>query len=398
MFDMTSGVVQVPARGFSMSYFAMLISAGLTSLFLVPSLSAQQASATPRLIPRSTQEQNREWELHHRISLIVQVTNASGKPVTGLTREDFTILDNQRPQPVLSFTAVNGATASAPPHVILVLDGVNDSSGYLAAALKGIEELLRPQTQLPYAVSIATMTKSGLEIGGSSRSTDALSNALAVQARVLRPQSCRYDNDAYVQTMTSALPGSVSFDRSSQNPDCLNQRFVLSIAQIQKFAAHDVVVPGRDLVIWLGPGWPLLNGPGFSPDTADTKQNFFDILVDLTNGLRESQVTLYSISAPGTVDGSLRKPPSFSAVAEAADASAATLALQRLVRQAGGLVIGEKTHISGAITRCMADADAWYALSFTSAPVTTVELRSIRVMVDRPGLTVRTNTEYYAEP
>ena len=375
------------------------ICCSLSCSFLVLSLSAQQTQPTPSLIPRNTQERQRTWDAHHRITLIVQVTDTSGKPVKGLSEADFTVLDNQQTRPLISFAGVNGDAAPAAPHVILVLDEVNDSSGYLAYARKGIQELLRSQTQLPWLTSIAVLSQAGLEIGGSTRQTDALTHELALQAPDLSSESCRYDNTADVQSAASILPDSVSFDRTTQSPDCLNQHFVQSITQLQKFAAQQIEVPGRDLVIWLGPGWPLLNGPGFRPDAADRKQNFFDNLVQITNGLRESQVTLDVISPPGTKRRQGLLNAAFDGgVAHATDASAATLSLERLVRESGGLNIEEKAHISSAILRCMADADAWYTLSFTSPIVNDVQLHSISVKIDRPGLSTRTNTVYYAEP
>src|ERR1700722_8452956 len=42
-----------------------------------------------------------------RISIDVVVTDKSGKPVPGLQQQDFTLLDDKQPQPILSFHATD---------------------------------------------------------------------------------------------------------------------------------------------------------------------------------------------------------------------------------------------------------------------------------------------------
>jgi hypothetical protein len=47
-----------------------------------------------------------------QIELDVSVTDQSGKSVAGLTPTDFTLLDNEQPQKILSFQAVDGKTTN----------------------------------------------------------------------------------------------------------------------------------------------------------------------------------------------------------------------------------------------------------------------------------------------
>src|SRR5580658_5921307 len=61
-----------------------------------------------------------------RIRLNVVVNDKSGKPVSDLQKQDFQILDNKSPQPILSFEAVAGTRATRDPlEVILIIDAVN---------------------------------------------------------------------------------------------------------------------------------------------------------------------------------------------------------------------------------------------------------------------------------
>jgi hypothetical protein len=49
--------------------------------------------------------------------------------------------------------------------------------------------------------------------------------------------------------------------------------------------------------------------------------------------------------------------------------------------------------------RCIADAKSYYEVTFTPPPPGHPnELHELEVLVDKPGLQVRTRTLYYAEP
>lgn len=48
------------------------------------------------------------------IKLDVVVTDGAGQAVAGLQQQDFTLLDNKKPQPILSFRAVDGRTGTGP--------------------------------------------------------------------------------------------------------------------------------------------------------------------------------------------------------------------------------------------------------------------------------------------
>jgi hypothetical protein len=71
------------------------------------------------LMHRTPEERERASQVARRIILNVVVTDASGKPVSGLQKTDFTLLDNHQPQQIVSFKGVEGRTANPPVHVIL---------------------------------------------------------------------------------------------------------------------------------------------------------------------------------------------------------------------------------------------------------------------------------------
>jgi hypothetical protein len=75
------------------------------------------------------------------------------------------------------------------------------------------------------------------------------------------------------------------------------------------------------------------------------------------------------------------------------------LGLQVLVVQSGGSVFNSSNDLTAAIADCVADADAFYVVSFNAArPDKADEYHSLKVTVDKPGIAARTRTGYYAQP
>jgi hypothetical protein len=70
-----------------------------------------------------------------------------------------------------------------------------------------------------------------------------------------------------------------------------------------------------------------------------------------------------------------------------------------LVTQTGGLIQGPDNDLVSQINRCIDDANVFYRTSFNPpVPEHPDEYHDLRVVVDKPGLTVRTTTGYYNEP
>jgi hypothetical protein len=65
-----------------------------------------RSSQSPQLIPRTREENELRDQIRHRIVLSIRVSDASGKPSTELQQTDFTLLDDQKPQKIVSFRSV----------------------------------------------------------------------------------------------------------------------------------------------------------------------------------------------------------------------------------------------------------------------------------------------------
>jgi VWFA-related protein len=367
--------------------------------------TAPTPNRSPALIPRSAETRARIHQAEHRVILNVFVVDASGNPVIGLREEDFTLLDNQRPQKIATFRATTGDTALAPAHVLLMLDSVNNSHGATAYARRELEKFLgQNQGRLAYPVSIVQLTHFGIRAGQSSRDGNALISELKALPNEFH---VKMPDQGPIQTPTNMDrrldPSRAFILRPSTAPLDLTQRYALSIPAVAGLASDQEDIAGRAILIWIGPGWPLLSGPEFLPDTPALKKNVFDYIVVLSTMLRQAQVTVDSVYSPKMLrDEGLHEDyyqAFLNGVATADQASSGNLALPVLAYQSGGQVLEESTDLAADIDKCIADAKSYYVLSFDSAPaVNADEYHSLQVKVNKPGLTVRTNTAYYAQP
>jgi hypothetical protein len=121
--------------------------------------------------------------------------------------------------------------------------------------------------------------------------------------------------------------------------------------------------PGKKLLIWAGPGWPMLDSPRIQT-TYQGQQQIFDVIVQLSTRLREARISTYSISSGNPVLGTYHYKDFLKGVPSALKASAPNLVLKVLAVQSGGDVFGPDNDLTAQINRCVQDAQAFYTLSF----------------------------------
>lgn len=360
----------------------------LCFLLLVPlTVVSGQETTSPQLKPRPTapvevSPHPAPSAANRRITLEVQVTDKFGAPVRGLQTRDFTLLDDKLPLNILSFHAVDHsapASSDPPVEIVLVVDAVNAPFQAVSYERNEIRKfLLQNGGKLAQPVSLLIFADAG-----SKMQADASSDGNALAA-------------LYDQYET----GLRSINRS-QGFYGATERFDMSLKTIRSLAAYEATRPGRKLMIWISPGWPLLSGPNIEL-TGKEEQQFFDSIVSLSNELRKAGVTLYNIDPLGLADFGIRTSyyeEFLKGVASPRHAQGADLGLQVLATQSGGRVLNTNNDITAAIASCAADADAFYVLSFEAPPADHAhEYHSLAITVDKPGVTARTRTGYYARP
>lgn len=347
----------------------MFINPRCCILFLVPLLSTAAALAeqSPPTQPSAG-----------KISLDVVVARKSGPPVGGLEQQDFTVLDNKVPQTLTSFQAVDGRQAAI--GVILVIDAVNTDFQQVAYERTEIDKFLRAEGgHLAYPTTLAVLTDTGIQIQQDfSSDGNALSTSLDQYSIGLR--SVRRDAGFYGAA----------------------ERYQISLRGLHELIGREAPRPGRKIILWVSPGWPLLSGPNVRID-AKEQQGIFADAVSFSTQLLQARMTLYSIDSLGVADaGEVRTfywKEFVKGIGNPGQAQAADLALEVLATQSGGIALNSSNAVAAQLQRCIADTGFYYELSFNPSPSDRPnEYHNLEIRVAKPGLTSRTRQGYYSQP
>jgi VWFA-related protein len=317
-----------------------------------------------------------------RINLDVVVTDDAGQPVAGLEQKDFTLLDDKKPQPILSFRAVDGVQGAGhrepPVEVILLVDIANTPLKVVGDERNQIESFLRRNGgKLTQPTSLMIFDDRGVKG---------------------LPQPTK-DGNRLADELSSAESPTQSILLTTQTePD----RTTLSLNALQDILDAENQRAGRTILIWIGDGWPMLEDSGYLFTERDHRP-WFDRVVTSSGDLREARVTLYSIypTDPGTTnEPHLQHYRSFlKRVASVNQVRPGDLALPVLAIHSGGRVLDTPGDLGDQIASCIAEAKFYYVLSFDPAIAKHVdEYHELAIHMDQRQLRARTSAGYYVEP
>lgn len=361
---------------------------------------SQIAAQSPQLIPRSHEQREQKFREAHRAILNVKVTDASGNPVAGLKAGDFTLIDNDRPRAINSVRFIENGTPPAMPRAVLLLDALNQSTREFNEDVTGVRNFLAHENAtLKIPMAIGVLSAAGLTTGDPSQDRSIVVHQLEEMTRGLKVAQCKDLIDAPILYRDIWTDRSSIDTRVDQAPNCLNQKFIASVTNLEHLAVEEESTIGRLILIWIGPAWPRLNGKQFIADTPQIKENFFEHLVLLLTAMREGQVTLDLVTDLHTKPASTQPDEFIKSVQRVDDMTSDSLSAPAISYQSGGQSTDDSRGIPDAIAKCIKDAGSFYVLSFDfQASQAPHEFHSIQVQVNRPGATVRTNAAYYAEP
>lgn len=315
-----------------------------------------------------------------RLTLNVVVTDHSGHPVPGLAQQDFTLLDDKRPQPLLSFQANEGKNpaAGSETQATVLIDGVNTPFQGVAFQREELLKFLQQNGgEIPVPMSLGVISETPSRLTAASQDGKVLAGDLNSNQFGLR-----------------AITRAQGFYGGAE-------RVQISLDDLRRLASYEAAQPGRKMVIWLGPGWPLLSGPNVLLSRKD-RDEIFHTAVSLSTELLQSRVTLYNISSVGP-NGSLGRANYYGTflkgLSSAGQAQSGNLGLQVFAIQSGGRVLNLSNDIASSIASCLADARVYYTLTFEAAVAKHPdEYHNLLVKIDKPKLIARTRTGYYAQP
>jgi len=319
------------------------------------------------------------------VFLDVTVLDKKGHPVVaGLTKDDFTITEDKKPERIFSFEPPNIHTVTAnssdedpngkAPVTILVLDLLNSRFEDFAFIRYSVRKFLLAQPE--QLSSPAEM----LVVG--NQSLDMLQGYTRTRADLLYA----------LDHLPAALPYkhmSISF---------LAERFGQSIDALQQIALQNKGVPGRKNIIWVGHGGPsiqldLLSIPA---KTAEKMREYIHLT---TNMLVDARISLFVIY-PGLPVGRL----GFSLSAQQAqmmigdnDPFSGDINFGLFSNETGGKLFYNRNDVDAEIQRSAQLGSNYYTLTYQPENIDpNGKFRRVRVALRDPSLRVITKAGYYA--
>lgn len=389
-----------------------------------------------------------------QVNVIVQ--DAHGAPVAGLTKDDFTLMDQNQPQTLAIFSQEGASIKPAaiqplPPNVytnrvealgkvpesvtVVLLDALNtkleDQSFARLQIIKFLKQL-HPQDHVAlYALSTkitvvheftqdSTLLLRALDryLGQSSPQLDAsAATAPSLTAEVGSASTSAggapssfsagtpsADLAALLKTMQEVLNNGYQSARDFNNIT----RAEATAAALEAIANHLARVPGRKNLIWVSGSFPA--GIGLQADSLNNRsreiRSFERQLERAERAMNQANVAIYPIDARGL----MVSPEYNSAVHDTASAYGPpkpgveidqnTFAtMDNLAERTGGRVSRDNNDIAGAVRRALSDSELTYSLAFyPSHEKWDGKFHEIKIRVNRPNVQLHYRKGYRAMP
>jgi VWFA-related protein len=388
------------------------------------------------------------------------VTDKDGKVITGLGSQDFTVLEDGKPQKVtmVSFEqpgemarALRGQRASMPPNVttnrpayrmpsgapvIVLLDALNtpvrDQSRARLEMLKYLDKQLQPGQQ----IAVYTLARS-LKMLQDFTDDPALLKAAVQSFNPLVSMELQIaDVNQRLPRLSGALPDS-SVRNTGRDPglflsrmqDFYNEqanvvtdaRVGMTLTAFRGVAQAVAGLPGRKSLVWVSGAFPLATysriieysaNPNNDPNRVRIDNLYEDKLRETDSILTDAQVAVYAVDARGLVGQLLGGAESQGVDAAGALVSGAEYAqnlqlasgslqetqatMKQVAGDTGGKVFINQNDLDHSVAMSVQDGASYYLLGYSPEGKADGKYHKIEVKVNRPGATVRARHGYYA--
>jgi len=406
------------------NHFRVVIRGAVTLLSLSALLSAQNpAPASP---PPGAVESNSIATFHATSRLVlvdVVATDKTGKFVPGLTPDDFTVLEDGKPQRISGFSAhVADTTARSlpaiqlPPHQytnfttlppdravnIILLDMLDmprlDQSYARQEMLKFLAAMPPGQTVALFALnSRLTMVQ------GFTGSSDSL---VAAAKRLLLDNSTSHLRTEKDERQTWEIPdnplGSPSLpgDPAALLNDALSQeqeyqgevRTLMVLQSLQALARSVSGYSGRKNLLWLSSEFPFRFDPEFNREgQSHQDRDHHSQILETASLMAAAQIAVYPIDVTGLTPDT---PYTTGRVLNRWDRQDA---MADIARQTGGLAFYGSNDLKSAMLRSIQEGTNYYTVAY--APTNSDwngKYRKIEIKVKGPHVELRHRSGYYA--
>jgi VWFA-related protein len=451
-----SGQEQVQMRSGFLSHVCPYASALLIALVLASAPAKLRAQGVPGAGQTPSPQSSKPLQtlaptepLHVTARLVqinVIVNDKHGNPIPGLTKQDFTLLDNKKPQEIQVFSADTNLLAAQPfPALsldtytnrfdtnsgtgssidVILLDALNTES---VDQVLTRNQVLKFLDQLPPRSRVALYwLGNGLHVLNDFTTDDSvLRRALAsYKGGFSRELAHAEETDPALNNPNPSVPAGLAssqasvrgafrsaFDERIANESVKN-RVRLTLAALIAIGHHIGGLPGRKNLVWISSSFPLALGQDkFDLNWEnDTGEDFKGQLARAAQSLADANVAIYPVDARGILGTSMTAakdyadapPPEFSGEGDEHLPSRVTPGnletMKVLAERTGGRAFYGTNDLSDAIHRAFDDSRDTYTLGFYPPDNKwDGSFHSIKVSVKLPGARVRARTGYFAIP
>ena len=383
------------------------------------SKDAQQSGA-PRFVSRTSV-----------VLIPTTVTDRSGAHVTGLTKDDFVVLENNQREKISIFEEIkthsgtirrvdprdsgftNAVTQEAKSQrlTMIVLDTLNtrfeDQVHARRELVKFIDDALQPDEP----VALLTISSNGLNVINDFTTDPQVLAAAVKKVRGLPTNVMIGENDnadleslLLIQRSSGRAPtsqeviGDALQGFQSGLLDSLEQMQQMNGVEATLRALRQIAeafsgVPGRKSLIWATGGLPFI-----ADDPSSFNFRSSDLLPlyeSAWNALNQSQIAVYPLDMGGLFNPGFVSPR-FGRVIRYRRMIDSVSNLETLAKMTGGKLCEFKMSISGCYNDAEKDASQYYLIGYyADVSKGKTGWRKLDVRVEKPQLTVRARNSYY---
>jgi VWFA-related protein len=404
-------------------------------LYFVGATTAHAQQSGPATTTYPSDPQARLRVTTRLVQVNVIVNDKHGKPIAGLMKDDFEILDNKKHQEIRVFfeetdspVAANHAPLPVNTYsnridqqehaagvTVILLDTLNTDFADQALAQKQLLkflETLQPQDH----VALYWLGNRGLRVLQDFTADSSALREAAVHFKAESGQRLTNSEVPDITSETARLTVSHAYFRSAFEQSVANSasqdRVRLTVAALITIANHIGSRKSRKSLVWISGSFPISMGyDNFDLDWLnDTGVKFDRDIVRAGQALTDGNIAVYPVDARGLLgsdvgsadddrgeDASSPLDPDTHGQTRTAATNLDTLRL--MADRTGGKAFYGTNNIAGAIRHAIDDSRLAYTLGYYPEHVKwDGSFHDIRVRVKTPGAQVRVRTGYFALP
>lgn len=417
-----------------------LLAWGCAVALFAPAALGQQPAETPPTAAEAATDRPVETIFDsttvHVVNLEVFVTDRAGKPITGLTEDDFELIVDKRAVPITNFTAVSGevedsidvsgpsgaaetpAAAPQPPamppagqelHLVFYIDNFNLRPADRNLALRSLQRFVSFAVPEGARMMLVTydhglnvrqpFTTDGRVLVDAATEIEGL-GALAVSNDADRRLALDEIDEA--EDEFQAVSAAVSYAEARQ------AELSRPLRALRELMEPLGGLPGRKVLIYVSNGIPHRIGEDlffyveerFSKSGARMRSLLYETTAEqvrLSTAANAAGVTIYALDATGlgsaetlsAAEGGSRHGGSFS-VADTVRRANLQIPLERMSDDTGGTALTNSNNLDLFFERVAQDSSSYYSLGYHAAPGTEGRYLPVEVRVKQRGAQVRT--------